>query len=121
MSYYINQKCGSCKRSLTGGYVSNYSGIGQPFLPCDKCGSINIIADNITEWKLKSLFSKTFFVFHHVLSIVIYYGFGAGLFGVVIMAMEDIVSIAVLIVIVGCNSMIFSNVDSTLMALIVYD
>jgi hypothetical protein len=30
-----------------------YHSIGEPFLVCPKCNSINIIADNRTEWDLK--------------------------------------------------------------------
>lgn len=91
MGYYINQKCGSCGRSLTGGYVGNYSGIGQPFVICAGCGAANSNADRVTEWSLKSHFSRVVFVFHHVISVVFYYGFGAALIAAVLLG-TDIIS-----------------------------
>lgn len=101
MGYYINQKCGSCKKSLTGGYVGNYSGIGQPFVICPRCGTANSNADRVTEWELKSGFSKFFFVLHHVLSVIFYYGFGAGLLAAILLGADVISSIEALIAIIA--------------------
>ena len=85
MGIYVNQKCGGCGRSLTGGYVSNYSGIGNPFHVCGHCGTVYDNSFHMTEWKLKSAFGKSFFVFRHVFTVVLYYGVGslllAGFFG----------------------------------------
>jgi hypothetical protein len=74
---YVNQKCGGCGRSLTGGYVSNYSGIGNPFHVCGHCATVYDNSFHMMEWKLKSALGKSFFVFRHVFSVVLYYGVGA--------------------------------------------
>lgn len=103
MGYYINQKCGSCKKSLTGGYVQNYSGIGQPFVVCERCGASNSNADRVQEWELKSSLGKTFFVFHHVLSVIFYYGFGSAIISTVLLGAEVINTIAAFVAIVGCS------------------
>ena len=73
----VNTKCGSCKKSLTGGYVNLYSDIGTPFLECPSCGALNNHSDSITEWKLKSLIGKIFFVIRHIFSVLIYYSMGS--------------------------------------------
>ncbi|RYG60304.1 MAG: hypothetical protein EON60_07645 [Alphaproteobacteria bacterium] len=103
MSYYVNQKCGSCKKSLTGGYVSNYSGIGEPFISCGRCGAINVNSDRMTEWKLKSPASKTMFVFQHIFSVVFYFGFGAVLVGAVLLGTDVITSLAAFIAVVSVS------------------
>lgn len=71
MVLLINQKCGSCKKSLSGGYVQNYSGIGQPFVECSRCGANNDNSGHINEWKLMSWMDKALFFFEHVFSIVV--------------------------------------------------
>ena len=81
MGIYVNQKCRGCGKSLTGGYVSNYSGIGKPFHVCDRCGTVYDNSFHVTEWKLKSALGKSFFVFQHVFSVVLYYGVGAIILG----------------------------------------
>ena len=103
MGVYVNQKCGSCKKSLTGGYVSNYSGIGEPFIICDRCGTINNNTDRVTEWKLKSSLDKSLFVFQHVFSVVFYYGFGSGVVGTILLSEKVISSMTGLFTIVGCS------------------
>lgn len=103
MSYYIKQKCGSCKKSLTGGYVGNYSGIGQPFIVCERCGIPNNNSDRVTEWKLKSEFSKIIFVIHHMISIVFFYGGGAGIAGAVMLGKAVISSLTGFIILVTCS------------------
>lgn len=103
MGYYINQKCGSCNKSLTGGYVGNYSGIGEPFVTCDKCGVINNNSDRVNEWKIKSPTSRLLFVFQHILSVVFYYGFGAAFAGSILLAKNFINSMAGFVAIVGCS------------------
>ncbi len=71
MVLMINQKCGACNKSLTGGYRVNYSGIGQPFVECDRCGAINNNSAHVDEWKLMSSTDKLLFMFQHVFSILI--------------------------------------------------
>ncbi|CAD6531845.1 hypothetical protein [Paraburkholderia metrosideri] len=100
MGLYVNQKCGSCKKSLTRGYVANYSGIGEPFVVCGRCGTTNNNSNRVTEWKLKSALGKSFFVLRHVLSVIIIYGFGGVCVGALIaakgnMPRSDIVFVAV--------------------------
>lgn len=90
MSYYINQKCGACNKSLTDGYVSNYSGIGEPFIVCEKCGAINNNSDRITEWKLKSPSSRSWFILLHVWSVLFYYGGGSVLLSAILLAKDVI-------------------------------
>lgn len=101
MGVYVNQKCGECKKSFTGGYVRDYSGIGQPFVICDRCGTTNSNAGRITEWKLKSQPAKLWFIFRHVLSVVFYYGFGAGAVAVFLLVKNIIHSPLALTAIVG--------------------
>lgn len=82
----VNQKCGSCNKSFTGGYVSNYSGIGKPFVQCPSCGGVNDNSGNVTEWKLKSSPGKIFFVFQHVISVLLLYGVGGLIFPILLSA-----------------------------------
>lgn len=103
MSYYVNQKCGSCGKSLTGGYVPNYSGVGQPFVVCDRCGTHNNNSDRITEWELKSRFSKIYFVTRHVASVVFLWGAGAAILAVVLMGAEVITSLMAAAALVGAS------------------
>ncbi|MGO3743397.1 hypothetical protein [Kerstersia sp.] len=88
MGYYINQKCGSCKKSFTGGYVGNYSSIGEPFIICKKCGVVNDNSQRVTEWALKSRAGKWIFVAQHVFSVIFYYGAAALIAGMVLMGMD---------------------------------
>lgn len=106
MSYYINQKCGSCGRSLTGGYVSNYSGVGQPYVACERCGTLNNNSDRVTEWQLKSRFSKIYFVTRHIASVVFLWGAGAAILAVVLIAGEVIGSLIAAAAIVGVSLII---------------
>ncbi|WP_152528131.1 hypothetical protein [Sphingobium lactosutens] len=90
MGVYVNQKCGGCKKSLTSGYVREYSGIGQPFVKCHRCGILNNNSDRVTEWDLKSGFGKAWFVFSHFMSVLFYYGGGAFLIGAVLLGADVI-------------------------------
>ena len=101
MGYYVNQKCGGCKKSLTHGYVANYSGIGQPFVVCPRCGVSNDNSGRVTEWRLKSVFGRSVFVFWHVLSVIFYYGAGAGLIGVILLGAEIIHSMTALVALIA--------------------
>jgi len=86
----VNTKCGSCKKSLTGGYVNLYSGIGTPFLDCPKCGALNDHSGSVTEWKLKSFIGKIIFVIRHVLSVLFYYSMGSFLLMILIGVLLDL-------------------------------
>ncbi|MBK8197905.1 MAG: hypothetical protein IPK75_06000 [Acidobacteria bacterium] len=70
MVVMINQKCGSCGKSLTGGYVQNYSGIGQPFVECSRCGSLNNNSGHVNEWKVMSGSDKALFYLEHIFSVL---------------------------------------------------
>jgi len=67
----VNQKCGACKKSFTGGYVQVYSGIGPPFVTCERCGAVNNNSGSVSEWSLRSTLEKGIFLFEHVFSIIV--------------------------------------------------
>lgn len=58
MGVYVNLKCHSCGQSLTGGYICNYAGIGEPLVECPSCKAISSHADRVTEWQLMSGFRR---------------------------------------------------------------
>jgi hypothetical protein len=90
VGYYINQKCGSCNKSLTGGYVRIYSGIAQPFVECSRCGALNDNSDRCTEWQLKSSLGQIMFVAGHMLGATLTFGAVAGMAGTLLLATKAI-------------------------------
>ena len=52
MPTFTFYKCNKCKKNL-GGHDA-YQSVGEPFLVCPQCQSVNVIAKNRTEWALKS-------------------------------------------------------------------
>lgn len=83
--------------------MSNYSGIGQPYIGCPRCGTINNNSDRVTEWKLKSSLGKSAFVLQHVFSVIFYYGFGAAILGTILLGAEAISSMTGFVVVIGCS------------------
>ena len=83
--------------------MGNYSGIGRPYVVCDRCGTINNNSDRVTEWKLKSSLGKSAFVFQHVFSVVFYYGFGAAFLGAFLLGAEIINSMTEVVAVIGCS------------------
>ena len=57
----ISYKCSKCKSKMG---VTHYASdpIGQPFLTCPNCQSINIIASERNEWKLMKPYHRWFFI-----------------------------------------------------------
>ena len=101
MGYYVNQKCGSCKKSLTGGFVRNYSGIGPPYIVCSRCGAVNDNSARMEEWSQKSRPSQVLFVLGYLFSTLFYFGFGAGVLGSILLAKGVIETMAGFVAIVG--------------------
>ncbi len=76
MPTFIRYKCAKCRKSL--GTDQPYFSIGVPFLICDSCETVNIIAENKTEWDLKTPYKK-FSTSFDVWGLGIIIGAGAGL------------------------------------------
>ncbi len=76
MPTYRSIRCGKCKKYLE--YMGTpYDVIGQPFIICPTCKTVNILSDK-NEWELKSGISKAWFFFMMTL-MGVDYGFGGGL------------------------------------------
>jgi hypothetical protein len=103
MGRYVNQKCGSCEKSLTGGFVRDYRGIGRPYVVCRRCGAVNDNSARMTEWSLKSQPSKVFFVLGYLFSILFYFGVGSGVIGAILASKDMIRTAAGFFVFVGCS------------------
>lgn len=86
MGVYVNLKCRSCGKSLTGGYVQNYAGIGEPLIPCPKCHTMNSHADRCTEWQLMGTVRRTWMVIVLGWSTTLYYGFGGFVLAAVLLS-----------------------------------
>lgn len=103
MGVYVNQKCWSCKKSLSGGYVRNYAGIGEPLFICPKCQALNSDADRVTEWQLMSRDRKTSLVFALTSSTFGFYGFGGFVVATLLLTKDFIsTSLAWVGIVVAC-------------------
>lgn len=76
MGVYVNLKCRSCGRSLTGGYTRTYAGIGEPLIACARCQTQNSHADRCTEWQLMGPARKIWLATILSWSTLFYWGFG---------------------------------------------
>lgn len=104
MGVYVNLKCRSCGKSLTGGYVQNYAGIGEPLISCPKCHTVNSHADRCTEWQLMGIVRRIWLVIVLGFSTTIYYGFGGFVVAAVLLSKEiigEIGFLATMIVVPG--------------------
>ncbi len=54
MAVWVNERCHKCRHSFTDGYTPIREVIGQPFMICPRCNSINERGSNCTEWLLMS-------------------------------------------------------------------
>jgi phage FluMu protein Com len=61
MVTYVNLRCSSCNKSLTGGYTQSYWTIGEPVITCPNCSALNSHEHSCTEWELMGFFEKAFF------------------------------------------------------------
>jgi len=89
MGVYVNLRCRSCGTSLTGGYVRDYSAIGEPFVECRSCGTANSHAHKCTEWALMGSFRKACLLVRAALSVLFYAIAIFMLFVVIIVGMKD--------------------------------
>ena len=101
MGYYVNQKCGSCRKSLTGGFVPNYSGIGPSHIVCKRCGAVNDNSARMEEWNQKSTPRQVSFVLGHLFSTLLYFGFGSVTVGSILLAENIIHTTAGFVAIAG--------------------
>jgi|GEM_PF-3778546 len=62
MVTYVNLRCSSCSKSLTGGYTQSYWTIGEPVITCPNCSALNSHEHSCTEWELMGLFIKAAFL-----------------------------------------------------------
>ncbi len=72
MSVYVNLRCKQCKASLTGGYVADYNGIGEPIVVCRSCKTLNSHQNKCTEWALMSPTRKSLLMTRAVFNAAFY-------------------------------------------------
>lgn len=75
MATLIFYTCPKCRARIE--TQDAYQSVGPPFIQCNKCGRIFIVAKNRTEWELKTPWQRGIF-YAKVGFISLWLGFGTG-------------------------------------------
>lgn len=103
MGVYVNLKCRFCGKSLTGGYIPDYAGIGEPLVECPTCKAVSSHADKVTEWQLMSGFRRFWLFVTLGWSTLFFYGVGGSVLVTALLIKDVIVSIEAVIAIIASS------------------